>query len=1316
MPVRDADRDRELITSAVAVARAAVDDDVEGAFGSVAPRLDRARHVLDADHRSADDRAESMLDRGRAETASVRVDEAELERIGGIDLELDLHDLVAHRGEGADQREPRHVVVGGHLVDADGRRGVRLVLEHLEGDIAGDPSALARRTFGHEELAPLADEMAIPRRDAAGQPRARLRCGASVGRANGLLVVTARAPNTRPREGEPRCWDRCGVDPEPAARRGGPVPDVGVETLAEGVEHRQRIAAHVRRDVQRPEERGRDTLATSLGGHRQRRDRADLHRASPEPRLEGEEEGLPDDLVSSEREDEVVEAAEATRREGPPSLLGPAGVGERRDVDLEDPIEVVDGGGAEAQILDGHPNHLFLGHKLGHAGSRLLGPKAMVTEHAHSGQTPGSSPSSGTGLRLGGARADFVAGLGRKAADLRAGSAKVREKPDDITLREELRRKMHALSSAAKIMKFDAMDRAIAEALGTIDRTDLDAPLDPVDLDSIDQILEDLPALAWGDGDARVLRSEPVAKPVPTYAALVVGSAHIAEALLEEQPGCTGGAAADGSPETSTTSRPTFACESTPDAQAAFDLARTTEPDLVVLDADLDYATELVEALMDDPLTEATAIVVVGSFLEPGESARYVAMGVAKTLAKPTSKATLRSACETALESRRAAPVVAQSGVMPLPAHVDLAHGDRARARLRGPATEVRLKGRKIVVADDDPAVVWFLADVLKAAGCIVHEAFDGQQALELAYSTNPDLLLCDIMMPKVDGFSLCRKLRRDVALRDVPVILLSWKEDLLQRVRELGAGAAGYVRKESDTRAIVARIREALRPRAHIEMRLTGDSGEVRGRMDGISVRTLLEIVCATRPEARVTVRDASFNYEIEVRDGAPQRATRTSGDGTFLHGTKVIEAMLGVGAGRFTVVTSAATIEPQLDGNLASQLAKPIARARAVTSLLTGAGVAKATRIKLEEHALEDYLRAMPEIMRSIALRLAGGTSPRGLVLEGACDASLVEDLVCDLAARGVVAGIEDNLGSDLLGPELVRLAQHSDTRAKLAPRTPTPAPMPANECAADCAAPLCESPDPSDVGGEAEGGAGSLEEAVMRELANRSPEPGLLAASSETPSLIDPLELHPRTSPPPPAYEHEVTPPHDQILALSEATVVDTTYAERELSVPVEEASISLPFSESRAARTPLTAVTTQDEVAGLPSKRKAWPMVAFVATTGIVAWAVMHFSMAAPAPKHSETAPPAPVQIITPGDPEGVTYTTVVTTSGVPAGQGVLEISGPGDAVILVDGTDRGRGGVTLPLFAGKHDVRISGAAGDTAKLIDVRPALVAHVKF
>lgn len=946
-----------------------------------------------------------------------------------------------------------------------------------------------------------------------------------------------------------------------------------------------------------------------------------------------------------------------------------------------------------------------------------LGPSGVAAKAA-----PASVPSNG--LRLGGARADFVAGLGRKVVDLRATSSKVREAPEDLPRREELRRKLHALSSSAKIMKFDSMDRAIAEALGTIDRTAIDMPLDAVDLDAIEQILEDLPALAWGDGDARVSRIEPVAKPsAPSHSALVVGSALMAEALLDEPPAKSN--AENAAPHYS------FTCESTPDAQAAFDLARTTEPDLVLLDADLDYSVELVEALMDDPLTEVIPIVVVGSFLEAGEAARYVAMGVAKTLAKPTSKSSLRAVCEAALQAHAASlpriavignPAVAAASAIQYT--TDVARGDRSRARLRGPATEVRLQGRRVVIADDDPAVVWFLADLLKTQGCIIHEAFDGKQALELAYRTSPDLVVCDIMMPGIDGFTLCRALRRDVALRDVPVMLLSWKEDLLQRVRELGAGAAGYLRKESDTRAIVARIREALRPRAHIEMRLRDDDGEARGRLDGISVRTLLEIVCATRPEARVCVRDASFNYEVEVRDGAPQKATRTSGDGTFLDGSRVLAAMLGVGAGRFTVTTCANPIEAQLDGNLAAQLAKPIARARAAMALLVGPSAMKTSRVILDEEMLEDYLRAMPTQAREIALRIADGTPPRALVMEGACDAALVEDITCDLAARGVVIGVVDESGADLLTPEVARIALYTDTRAAFAPRTATPMPSD-SACTAEDDAAICESPEPGDVNrATRQDAGGSLEDAVMNEIGLRSPEPMPLELPAERLRAVAKRD------------EYEGTPSPDQILAFAEATVIDNTvYGTEEdddgtndpsqmANDDVSHVDVSLDGSApigstaSRMSKTPLTAVTTQDEPTVQLKRGKTWPMVAFVAATGVVAWAVMHFSTA-PVSKQVEVAPP-PAQtahvITNGGKTDEITYTNVPTETDVSTGQGLLEIAAPGDSVILVDGTERGRGGATLPLWAGAHEVRISGAEGDHSRAIEVRSGRVAHVKF
>ncbi len=1040
----------------------------------------------------------------------------------------------------------------------------------------------------------------------------------------------------------------------------------------------------------------------------------------------------------------------------------------------------------------------------------------------HTAQARSKLGGSEGGARLGGARADFVGSLGRKVSDLRGSIARVRDDAGDVTRRDELRRKLHALGSAAKMMKFEAMDRAIGESLGRIDRAPRENRLEDIDIDAIEQVIEDLPALAWGEGGARSSRAEEAQKAAPTWSVLVVGPALIAEALLEP---VDAGAS--------------FRCESTPDAQAAFDLAKASEPDLIVLDADVDYACELVEALMDDPLTETIPAVVVGSFLEPVSAARFVAMGVAKTLAKPTSRESLRAICEEAVGARRVSGIVratlgeptleqlgdrlalelrealvgaADAAVrgtrVPLgegaevlgalwgaiarvrevvttrtdgtvrfaggpegalaiapPLHeLDLPWSERQRARARGPAVEVKLQGRRVVVADDDPAVVWFMADLLKTAGCIVHEAFDGEQALELCYKSSPDVVISDILMPRLDGFSLCRALRRDVALRDIPVVLLSWKEDLLQRVRELGANAAGYVRKESDTRAVLARIREALRPRARVEARLRED-GEVRGRLDGISVRTLLEIVCATRPEARVSVRDASFLYEIEIRFGAPQRAARSSGDGSFLRGSRVLAAVLGVSAGRFTVTTNVAPIQGDLDGNLASQFAKPIAHARAVMGLLTGKESFAVERVRMDEEALAEYLEVTPNGLRGIAERLAEGASPRSLVLQGGCEASLLEDLVCDLASRGVIVGVEGTEGKDLLAPEFVRLSRLTDLRASFAPRTATPAPVPAaGSCAVDAAAPLCESPDP--------GTAASLEEAIMETVSHNSPKP----ATELDPTLDVALPTPSASSAPARARDDDGTPPHDQLLALAEPTVVDAVvYGEGEQSVPVEPSWSSSASGavdvcdddrneedsedeeredERRMAgvdeetspppeMTPFATVSGTEEAAGLPRKRSLWPMMLVLAAVGGGAWAMMHFS-ATELPTHGFRSEPPAVdsqrQVLLPAEPvdvtesttlapdktETVTYSSLADEAALAPGQGVLEVHALSSDVVIVDGTRRGHGRASVPLAAGAHDVRVKaevaserGPAHEREErdcTVEVRSGHIAHVRF
>jgi CheY-like chemotaxis protein len=321
---------------------------------------------------------------------------------------------------------------------------------------------------------------------------------------------------------------------------------------------------------------------------------------------------------------------------------------------------------------------------------------------------------------------------------------------------------------------------------------------------------------------------------------------------------------------------------------------------------------------------------------------------------------------------------------------------------------DVGLQGRRIVVADDDPAVVWFMSGLLKAMGVEVLEAHDGSRALALTYDAWPDLVVSDVLMPKLDGFSLCHEIKRDVAVRDVPVILLSWKEDLLQRVRELGGTADGYLRKEAAASTVAERLREVLRPRARVERRIAA-GGDARGRLDGLTPRLILELASTGQRDVRVGIRDAVYLYEVQVRRGRLCSATRSSADGSFERGEFVLAALLGVSAGRFVIEPDNSPCRADFDGTPAEILKGPIERARrSLTSISAGALVG-VTRVQIAAPIIEGYLACTPEPARGLLQKVMAGASPRELITSGSVAPRLLEAVLSDVARRGGITDIE-------------------------------------------------------------------------------------------------------------------------------------------------------------------------------------------------------------------------------------------------------------------------------------------------------------------
>lgn len=116
-----------------------------------------------------------------------------------------------------------------------------------------------------------------------------------------------------------------------------------------------------------------------------------------------------------------------------------------------------------------------------------------------------------------------------------------------------------------------------------------------------------------------------------------------------------------------------------------------------------------------------------------------------------------------------------------------------------------------ILLADDDPGIRVFINDFLEFAGYSVITAEDGQAALDLLETYKPHLLITDIMMPRMDGYELVRQIRKRIAFRKLPVIFLTERASIEERIAGYQLGCNFYLPKPFDMQELGAMIRNLL-------------------------------------------------------------------------------------------------------------------------------------------------------------------------------------------------------------------------------------------------------------------------------------------------------------------------------------------------------------------------------------------------------------------------------------------------------------------------------------------------------------------------
>ena len=118
---------------------------------------------------------------------------------------------------------------------------------------------------------------------------------------------------------------------------------------------------------------------------------------------------------------------------------------------------------------------------------------------------------------------------------------------------------------------------------------------------------------------------------------------------------------------------------------------------------------------------------------------------------------------------------------------------------------------KTILIADDDPTIVLSLRYLLEQARYRVLEANDGQAALDVLQSELPDLILLDVMMPRLSGYDLCERVRESSTWRHIPIVMLTAMGSVIEARKGLALGADSYVTKPYSTRELMDLIGKLL-------------------------------------------------------------------------------------------------------------------------------------------------------------------------------------------------------------------------------------------------------------------------------------------------------------------------------------------------------------------------------------------------------------------------------------------------------------------------------------------------------------------------
>lgn len=161
----------------------------------------------------------------------------------------------------------------------------------------------------------------------------------------------------------------------------------------------------------------------------------------------------------------------------------------------------------------------------------------------------------------------------------------------------------------------------------------------------------------------------------------------------------------------------------------------------------------------------------------------------------------------------------------------------------------------RVLIVDDDPEIMDWLSMDLQMSGFCTDSAIDGLSGLQKAQNGNYDIIILDVMMPNMDGFEVCKNLRKSAKTKDIPIVLLTAKGTIEDKVTGFSSGADDYLVKPFDIQELLVRMRALLRRTNSIPVKTEEvlESGDFKLYPDSLEVNVSGKLVKLTPTEFEI-------------------------------------------------------------------------------------------------------------------------------------------------------------------------------------------------------------------------------------------------------------------------------------------------------------------------------------------------------------------------------------------------------------------------------------------------------------------------------